>query len=268
MKVYNEILGNMNLSPEWKEKLENCEIDYIFLDQWTAQKSRFLGKGVSGEEYPIALARHSQIVDGDIILFDQNSNKAAVLRIELSPVLVIDMSGLAGKDQDTIIRVSVELGHAIGNQHWPAVVKGTKVYVPLTVDKKVMLSVMETHHIEGISFEFQKGLEVIPYLAPHEIRRLFGGAGHESHSHDHGHIVHSHEHCHSHEHIHDGVAHSHEHTHGEVTHSHEHIHDGVAHSHEHTHAGVTHSHEHSHDGEVHTHEHSHHNDADSHCHTH
>lgn len=44
-----------------------------------------------------------------------------------------------------------------------------------------MLSVMETHNLEGITYEFQKGLEIIPYLAPHEIRRLFGGAGHDSH---------------------------------------------------------------------------------------
>ncbi|MEZ3551481.1 MAG: urease accessory protein UreE [Muribaculaceae bacterium] len=216
MKVYNDILGNINLSPEWKEKLENAEVDYIFLDQWTAQKSRFLGKGVSGEEYPIALARHSQIVDGDVIYYDPETGKAAVLKIELSPVLVIDMSGLADNDPQTIIRVSVELGHAVGNQHWPAVVKGTKVYVPLTVDKKVMLSVMETHHIEGITYEFQKGMEIIPYLAPHEIRRLFGGAGHESHSHEHshGHIVH----CHEHEH---GEGHHHDHDHGDC-HCHNH----------------------------------------------
>ncbi len=216
MKVYNDILGNINLSPEWKEKLENAEVDYIFLDQWTAQKSRFLGKGVSGEEYPIALARHSQIVDGDVIYYDPETGKAAVLKIELSPVLVIDMSGLADNDPQTIIRVSVELGHAVGNQHWPAVVKGTKVYVPLTVDKKVMLSVKETHHIEGITYEFQKGMEIIPYLAPHEIRRLFGGAGHESHSHEHshGHIVH----CHEHEH---GEGHHHDHDHGDC-HCHNH----------------------------------------------
>ena len=208
MKVYNEVIGNMNLSDEWKEKLENAEIDYIFLDQWTAQKSRFLGKGTSGQEYPIALARHSQIVDGDIIEYDPQKGRAVVLKIELSPVLVIDMSGLADKHPETIIRVAVELGHAVGNQHWPAVVKGTKVYVPLTVDKKVMMSVMETHHIEGISYEFQKGLEIIPYLAPHEIRRLFGGAGQESHSHEHahGHIVYCHESGHSHEH-----GHSHNH---------------------------------------------------------
>lgn len=209
MKVYSEVLGNMNLSKEWSDKLADAEIDYIFLDQWTAQKSRFLGKGTSGKEYPIALARHSQVADGDIVEYDPETKKAVVLKIELSPVLVVDLGGISKSNPEEIIRISLELGHAIGNQHWPAVVKGTKVYVPLTVDKKVMMSVMETHHIEGITYDFQKGVEIIPYLAPHEIRRLFGGAGHESHSHehDHGHIVHYHEHDH---HEHD---HHHEHPH-------------------------------------------------------
>lgn len=216
MIIYDKILGNVNQSGEWAAKLENAEIDYVFLDQWTAQKSRFLAKGVSGTEYPVALARHSQIVDGDVISFDPVAGKAVVLRIELSPVLVVDLAGISDKSPSEIIRVSLELGHAIGNQHWPAVVKETKVFVPLTVDKKVMLSVMETHNIEGISFEFQTGVDVIPYLAPHEIRRLFGGAGHESHAHhhDHGHIEHAHTHTHA-----DGTVHSHHHD-GEHTHQH------------------------------------------------
>lgn len=210
MTIYSEVIGNVNLSDEWKQKLANADIDYVFLDQWTAQKSRFLGKGTSGQEYPIALKRHTQIVDGDIVAFDPEKNMAIVLKIELSPVLVVDLSGIEEKSPEEIIRISLELGHAIGNQHWPAVVKGNKVYVPLTVDKKVMLSVMETHHIEGIKYDFQKGVEIIPYLAPHEIRRLFGGAGHESHSHEHahGHIVHAHDHDHEH-----GHDHSHPHTH-------------------------------------------------------
>lgn len=213
MKIYTEVLGNIRKSDEWKARLVDAEIDEIYLDQWTAQKSRFLGKGLSGAEYPVALARHTQIADGDVIDFDPQSGRAVVLRLELNPVLVIDLAGIADQDHDTIIRISLELGHAIGNQHWPAVVKGTKVYVPLTVDKKVMMSVLETHHIPGITFGFEKGCDVIPYLAPHETRRLFGGAGHESHSHehDHGHIVHYHDHDHDHDHNHDhGHVHSHE----------------------------------------------------------
>ena len=214
MTVYSEILGNMLRDPEWEEKLKGIEIDYIPLDQWTAQKSRFLAKGASGKEYPVALKRHTQVADGDIIEYDPAEGKAAVLRIELNPVMVVELDGMKDHKPEDIIRVALELGHAIGNQHWPAVVKGTKVYVPLTVDKKVMMSVMETHHIEGITFRFEKGFDVIPYLLPHEIRRLFGGAGHESHvhthdhDHAHGHIVHSHDHRHE-----DGCDHDHDHHH-------------------------------------------------------
>ncbi len=176
-------------------------MEYIPLDQWTAQKSRFLAKSERGAEYPIALKRQSQVVDGDIVFHDEAVGHIAVLKLDLNPVMVIDLSSLATQNPETVIRRSLELGHAIGNQHWPAVVKGTKIYVPLTVDKKVMLSVMDTHHLEGISYEFQEGREVIPYMAPHEIRRLFGGASHENHHHnhdhhDHGHHTHDHhEHC-------------------------------------------------------------------------
>lgn len=196
MEICTEILGNIH-SPEWKDRLAELDIEYIPLDQWTAQKSRFLAKSEKGAEYPIALARQTQVVDGDIVFYDEAAKHVAVLKLDLNPVLVLDLSSLEGASPETIIRRSLELGHAIGNQHWPAVVKGAKIYVPLTVDKKVMLSVMDTHHLEGVTYEFQPGREVIPYMAPHEIRRLFGGASHKSHAHEHphGHHDHHHDHC-------------------------------------------------------------------------
>ncbi len=206
MEICTRIIGNLH-APEWKERLPELDIEYIPIDQWTAQKSRFLAIGDRGTEYPVALRRQSQVVDGDIVFHDAAHNRVAALRLELNPVLVLDLSPLEKESAETLIRRSVELGHAIGNQHWPAVVKGSKVYVPLTVDKKVMLSVMDTHHLEGVRYEFQPGREVIPYMAPHEIRRLFGGASHESHSHSHDH---SHDHGHEHDHEHD---HGHDHGH-------------------------------------------------------
>lgn len=183
MDICSEILGNIH-EPKWKDQLAELDVEYIPLDQWTAQKSRFLAKSECGNEYPIALKRQTQVVDGDIVFYDKEKKHIAVLKLELNPVLIIDMSSIASHSPEDIIRRSLELGHAIGNQHWPAVIKGTKIYVPLTVDKKVMLSVMDTHHLEDVSYEFQPGRNVIPYMAPHEIRRLFGGASHENH---HGH---------------------------------------------------------------------------------
>lgn len=191
MDVITEVIGNIH-QPEWAARVDDCHIETVFLDQWTAQKCRFLAKGDHGNEYPVALTRGSRIADGDIIAYDPEARRAAVLRLDLSNVLVIDLSKLSSLFPEDIIRVSVELGHAIGNQHWPAVVKGTKVYVPLTVDKKVMLAVMETHNIDNITYEFQEGKDIIPFLAPGELRRLFGGAGHDNTDLEHLHHHHHH----------------------------------------------------------------------------
>ena len=46
-----------------------------------------------------------------------------------------------------------------------------------------MASVMDTHRFEHVRYEFVPGAEIIPYLAPHESRRLFGGAEGPVHSH-------------------------------------------------------------------------------------
>ena len=59
MKIFSEVIGNMTTDPQWAEKLENTKIEYLELDQWTAQKSRFIAKGSDGQEYAVALKRHS-----------------------------------------------------------------------------------------------------------------------------------------------------------------------------------------------------------------
>jgi len=186
MKIYTEKIGNLR-DPEWAERAADCTLEHIELDRWTAQKSRFVAASDKQNEYAVALERHTQLFDGDIIDYDPVQRRIVVVRIDLNEVMVVDMSGLLDEKPETMMRIAFELGHAVGNQHWPAVVKGTTVYIPLTVDKKVMDSVMRTHHIEGISYSFQEGSEVIPYLAPHEIRRLFGGTGPDASTHHHHH---------------------------------------------------------------------------------
>lgn len=191
MKIYTAIVGNLR-APEWAERAKEADIETIELDQWTAQKSRFAATSDRRNECAVALERHAQLLDGDILEYDPASGRMVVLRVRLNDVLVADLGELAGEKPEEIVRIALELGHAIGNQHWPAVVKGCKVMVPLTVDKKVMESVMRTHNIEHVRYAFQPGEEVIPYLAPHEIRRLFGGASHENEHHEHHHHSHAH----------------------------------------------------------------------------
>jgi urease accessory protein len=186
MILVETVVGNAN-EAHWKKQLEGATLDYLSLDQWQAQKNRLRKNTAGGIELAVSLERNCHLHHGDILVWDAAARKAIIADIQLQDVLVIQLDGLLAEPPEALARTCFELGHALGNQHWPAVVKGTKVYVPLTVDRKVMASVMKTHAIAGITFEFVPGTEVIPYLAPHEARRLFGGANATPHSHVHEH---------------------------------------------------------------------------------
>ena len=184
MIIIETVLGNSG-DPEWTERLSAVNVDLLEVDQWEAQKSRFRKTTAKGTDVAISLDRGTYIRDGDVLLWDAQAAAAVVARIALREVMIVHLDDLTRRTSDIAMRTCVELGHAMGNQHWPALVKGNIVYVPLTVDRKVMAAVMDTHRFEGIRYEFVPGREVILYLAPHESRRLFGGAEGPVHSHTH-----------------------------------------------------------------------------------
>ncbi len=188
MILIEAVLGNSS-DPLWVERLTDATVDLLELDHWEAQKNRLRKKTRDGQELAISLDRGSFMHDGDVLLWDESASRAVVARLSLRDVMVIDLEGLDALPSELSMRTSVELGHALGNQHWPALVKDKRVYVPLTVDHRVMNSVMKTHGFEGISYEFHPGSEIVPYLAPHESRRLFGAAEAPVHVHTHEQFV-------------------------------------------------------------------------------
>ena len=184
MVIIETVLGNIG-DPEWTERLSTANVDLLEVDQWEAQKSRFRKTSAKGAELAISLDRGTYMRDGDVLFWDAKAAEAIVARIDLHDVMVVHLDELTRLAPEMAMRTCVELGHAMGNQHWPALVKGKLVYVPLTVDRKVMASVMNTHRFEGIRYDFVRGREVVLSLAPHESRRLFGGAEGRVHSHTH-----------------------------------------------------------------------------------
>ena len=184
MVVIEAILGNIS-DPEWAGRLAASEVDVLEIDQWEAQKSRFRKTTSKGDEIAVSVDRGTYIRDGDVLLWDAQARSAVVARIDARDVMIVRLDELMHLAPELAMRTCVELGHAMGNQHWPALVKGSRVYVPLTVDRKVMASVMDTHHFENVRYEFVSGREVVPHLAPHESRRVFGAAEGPVHSHTH-----------------------------------------------------------------------------------
>jgi urease accessory protein len=164
--VVETVLGNIR-DPEWAARLSAADIDLLEIDQWEAQKSRFRKTTAKGTNVAVSVDRGAYIRDGDVLLWDAQAQSAVVARIEPRDLMVVHL--------DDLMQLAP----------WPALVKGSLIYVPLAVDRKVMASVMNTHRFEGIRYEFVPGRDVVPYLAPHEARRLFGGAEGPVHSHTH-----------------------------------------------------------------------------------
>ena len=223
MILIEHILGNAKKDPHWQHKLEGAKVDLLVLDQHEAQKSRCRRTSLGGLDLGISLERNVVLSDGDVLLWDEGSNTAVVVQLNLRDVMVIDLKELKKQPLDVLIKTSFELGHALGNQHWKAVTKNNEVYIPLTVETKMMDSVMRTHGFQHLPYAFVGGAEILPLLTTSEARLLFGGAeetdthvhvaspqdkldaaalkiqgvhSHDahSHSHDNGHTFHSHKH--------------------------------------------------------------------------
>jgi urease accessory protein len=171
----SEVLGRMG-DDDWPARLRRSQVDVLQLDQAEAQRSRLRKRTEGGTDVAIALERGAQLRDGDVLGWDEAGQTAVVARVDLADVMIVDLSPLLDGSAETLLARSVEVGHALGNQHWPALVKGAQVYVPLTVAREVMSAVLKTHQFDGVSYGFVPGAEVLPYLAPHEARLLFAGA--------------------------------------------------------------------------------------------
>ena len=223
MILIEHILGNAKKDPAWQHTLEGAHIDLLVLDPREAQKSRCRRTSLGGRDLGISLERNVVLADGDVLLWDEASRTAVVVQLNLRDVMVIDLKELKKQSLDVLIKTSFELGHALGNQHWKAVTKNNEVYIPLTVETKMMDSVMRTHGFQHLPYAFVGGAEILPLLTTSEARLLFGGAeetdthvhvaspqdkldaaalkiqgvhSHDahSHSHDNGHTFHSHKH--------------------------------------------------------------------------
>lgn len=234
MIIIEKVLGNIKQDSTWQDRKKESQVDILRLDQHEAQKSRCRKHTEKGQDLGIALDRNVLLADGDVLFYDEATNTMIIVEISLRDVLVVDLSHLATIPVDAQIRVSFELGHALGNQHWKAVLKENHVYVPLSVSKEVMASVMRTHGFDETAFKFVPGGEILPKMSRSEARLLFGGSE-ETHTH-----VHVSPQGHQYSHSHDDHHHDHDHSHQEDGHSHHH-------SHEHHHGDQTHTHPHSHD---------------------
>ncbi len=104
MILIEHILGNVKKDPVWREKLKDATFDLLILDQREAQKSRCRKSSTQGLDLGISLDRNVVLADGDVLAWDEETNVAVVVQINLRDVMVIDLSELKSRSPDELIK--------------------------------------------------------------------------------------------------------------------------------------------------------------------
>ncbi len=170
MIVVEAVLGNLgedarlrDLHRRWQAE---GRAERVALTPLDAQKGRLRIQTDKGTPLGLSLGRGTALRDGDVLYLDESQGRMIVARLTPEEVLVVTVKPAAAAD---LIRVAVQLGHVLGNQHWPVKIDGTSVYVPVSVDKKVMETVLKTYDLQGIEYRFeQESVGVISRVVPHE----------------------------------------------------------------------------------------------------
>ncbi len=182
MYLIEKVLGNINNPDNSIVPPGDYIHDVLYLEQWEAQKSSCRKKSHLGYDIGLSLERDVRLNNGDILLYNENDNYLLTVRIQLRRVMVVDFGRFhEGDEVNTITRI-FELGHALGNQHWKAIIKGYCIFVPLVVNKTMFISVMKSHGYTEDKYYFTEGENILPMLTTSESRLLFGGAE-EAHTH-------------------------------------------------------------------------------------
>jgi len=178
MIVVERILGNVGDDARLRELHRRWQAEgraeTVALTSLEAQKGRLRTATDKGTPLGLSLGRGAALRDGDVLYLDEAEGRIVVARLTPEAVLVITVEPAASAEE--LLRVAVRLGHVLGNQHWPVKVDGLSVYVPVSVDKQVMETVLRTYGLRGITYRFEEAsVGAIPRTVPHD------------HPHPHGH---------------------------------------------------------------------------------
>ncbi len=172
--IIKETLGNLTTDAE---KYASYTIDKLHLEQWEATKSRIKKLSHLGTEVAISLDRGNHLHNKDILFVDDEKKVVIIVDILLKNVLKITLP------ENITLETLFKLGHALGNQHWPAILQGKFVYVPLYVAEGIMRSMLRTHNFTDMDIEFIDGDSLSSVLNAADFRLLFSGDDTTAHKH-------------------------------------------------------------------------------------
>ncbi|OON41907.1 urease accessory protein UreE [Izhakiella australiensis] len=180
MRIVERVLGNVKKESGWEQQMQRLTPDRLVLSQWEAQKSRYRKYTEGGLELGIMLDRNLQLKDGDVLLWDAAQQLMVIVELKLPDVMVLYL-GLQQGDIPQLMTACFELGHALGNQHWKAMLKDNRVLIPLTVSRRMVESVIKSHGFDKLPCACVRGEMLQEELTQAQARLLFAGAEDAAH---------------------------------------------------------------------------------------
>lgn len=139
-------------------------------------KGRILTRTASGQSVGIMKDRDWQLREGDVL--ETAQGQLVVVHVEAQPLMALRFSSNAHNHPTAL----VQLGHTLGNQHWPTTVRGEAVYVEMVAARAQMEKMVNEMaialKIEGlqITFEAKPADEAVEFQKHHV---------HAAHAHSH-----------------------------------------------------------------------------------
>lgn len=149
MQILREVLGNLDADPGLAAAASAGRVERITLDVWEAQKARLRTATDGGTEIGLDLPRGTLLRSGDVLLSD--AERTIVVVVSDREVLAVRLLPAPAQER---VATALQLGHLLGNQHWPVRLVGDTAFVPVLIDREVMATVLETHALAGLEWAF------------------------------------------------------------------------------------------------------------------
>ncbi|MHB1800073.1 MAG: urease accessory protein UreE [Actinomycetes bacterium] len=171
MLVVDRFLGNTTEDKHLAQLVEAMSnsgaVERVLVSPTDAQRRRIRATTESGTDVGIVIDGGRALNDGDVLCHDQDESRVVVVNVAASEAMAIRLTS-PPVDVASFV-MGVRIGHMLGNQHWPIKVDGTVVFTPVNIDRLVMETVLRTHGVDGLEWEF---LDVEPGEVPTAMPRI------------------------------------------------------------------------------------------------
>ena len=145
-------LGNINDDCDLAKStaIETCL--KVHLTQSDRTKGRIHAYTDCGIAVGIVKSRDRLLQSGDI--FQTQSRKLLLIHLQEQKLLVLDFSAIEANTYSTKL---VQLGHLLGNHHYPIFIQGDRVMVQLVDNTTIIEKIIRDLQISGLKLSYEMG---------------------------------------------------------------------------------------------------------------